>query len=77
MHYILVKQFGERTETVEVLPGREARRDQLVAAGYEWVNEPSAAAPKAEPEVRNYRRAEVERKPVDKPDPEEDEEDAA
>lgn len=25
-------------ETVEVLEGREARRDQLIAAGYEWVN---------------------------------------
>jgi len=32
--YILIK--GE--ETVEVLEGREGRRDQLIQYGYEWTN---------------------------------------
>lgn len=36
MAYILRKH----TETVEVLEGREGRRDQLVRAGYVWVNKP-------------------------------------
>lgn len=31
-------------ELVEVLEGREARRDQLIAAGYEWVNAPEPDA---------------------------------
>jgi hypothetical protein len=34
-------------ETVEVLEGREARRDQLIAAGYEWVNKPEAQSQKS------------------------------
>jgi hypothetical protein len=37
--YILVR--GE--ERIEVLPGREERRDRLIRAGYEWVNKPAPA----------------------------------
>lgn len=36
MKYILKK--GD--EVIEVSEGREERRDQLVRAGYEWVNAP-------------------------------------
>ena len=28
-------------EIVEVMEGREERRDKLIAAGYEWVNRPN------------------------------------
>ena len=45
--YVLVKE----AETVEVMHGREARRDQLIAAGYKWVNQPGAASP-AKPQRR-------------------------
>lgn len=41
--YILVR--GD--ETVEVLEGREEKRDRLIAAGYEWVNRPSAEQEKS------------------------------
>lgn len=37
--YILVREH----ETIEVLEGREERRDKLIAAGYEWVNKPIVA----------------------------------
>lgn len=36
-NYVLVR--GK--EIVEVMPGREARRDQLIAAGYTWANRPT------------------------------------
>lgn len=39
MKYILIRG----SETIEVLEGREGRRDQLIAAGYEWQNEPLPA----------------------------------
>lgn len=38
--YILVREH----ETIEVLEGREERRDQLIRAGYKWVNKPVADA---------------------------------
>jgi len=36
-------------ETVEVLEGREERRDKLIAAGYEWVNKPVESDPDRRP----------------------------
>ena len=41
-------QLVKDNDRVEVLEGREARRDQLIAAGYEWVNQPAKGKAKSE-----------------------------
>lgn len=44
-----VYRLSRGAELIEVLEGREARRDQLIAAGYEWVNREPSAPAAAEP----------------------------
>lgn len=48
----MVRYILERDhERIEVLEGREDRRDQLIAAGYKWVNKPVAAEKPVKPLV--------------------------